>query len=82
MAKGKWYFNAEQHPEAQGIFDEALENSPNSDAAAEAVFFKGVSRYKASHDPKPLRQAYDTLTAKFPGSEWTKRAAPYRLIPG
>jgi hypothetical protein len=34
-----------------------------------------------THDPKYLRQAYDALTAKFPGSEWAKRAAPYRLIP-
>ena len=25
-----------------------------------------------THDPKPLRAAYETLTAKFPGSEWTK----------
>jgi hypothetical protein len=82
VAKGKWYFNADQHPEAQGMFDEALENYPNSDAAAEAIFFKGVSRYKATHNPKPLREAFDILTAKFPGSEWTKRAAPYRLIPG
>jgi len=82
VGKGKYYFNAEMHPEAQGMFAEALENYPNSDAAAEAVFFMGVSRYKMTHDPKPLREAYETLTAKFPGSEWTKRAAPYRLIPG
>jgi len=81
VAKGKWFFNAEQHPEAQGMFEEALREYPNSAAAAEAVFFMGVSRYKASHDPKPLRIAYETLMDKFPGSEWAKRAAPYRLIP-
>jgi hypothetical protein len=81
VAKGKWYFNADLHPEAQGMFEEALREYPDSGAAAEAVFFQGVSRYKLSHDPKPLRAAYETLTAKFPGSEWTKRAAPYRLIP-
>jgi thioredoxin-related protein len=81
VAKGKWYFNAEQHPEAQGMFDEALRDYPESAAAAEAVFFNGVSRYKMTHDAKPLRAAYETLMAKFPGSEWAKRAAPYRLIP-
>ncbi len=81
VAKGKWYFNAEQHPEAQAMFDEAVQNYPDSAAAAEAVFFLGVSRYKMTHDAKPLRAAYETLTAKFPGSEWAKRAAPYRLIP-
>ena len=81
VGKGKWHFNAEQHPEAQAMFEEALREYPDSGAAAEAVFFTGVSRYKMTHDPKPLRAAYETLTAKFPGSEWTKRAAPYRLIP-
>jgi len=81
VAKGKWHFNTEVHPEAQGIFDGALRDYPDSAAAAEAVFFMGVSRYKQTHDPKPLREAYETLTARFPGSEWTKRAAPYRLIP-
>jgi tetratricopeptide (TPR) repeat protein len=81
VGKGKYYFNAEAHPEAQDMFDEALRDYPESAAAAEAVFFLGVSRYKMTHDPKPLRAAYDILTAKFPGSEWTKRAAPYRLIP-
>lgn len=81
VAKGKWYFHAGQHPEAQGMFEAALHNYPDSDATAEAVYFMGVSRFKATHDPKNLREAYETLTAKFPGSEWTKRAAPYRLIP-
>ena len=63
------------------MFEAALRDYPDSDAAAEAVYFMGVSRFKATHDPKNLRAAYETLTAKFPGSEWTKRAAPYRLIP-
>ncbi|MEJ2672674.1 MAG: thioredoxin fold domain-containing protein [Deltaproteobacteria bacterium] len=80
MAKGKWYFNAENFAEAQNRFQEVVRKYPDSDAAAEAVFFLGVSRFKESHDPKPLREAYETLTAKFPGSEWAKRAAPYRLI--
>ncbi len=81
VAKGKYYFNAEAQPEAQAMFDEALRDYPDSAAAAEAVFLLGVSRFKMTHDPKSLREAYETLTAKFPGSEWTKRAAPYRLIP-
>lgn len=81
VAKGKWYFNADQHPEAQGMFEEAIRQYPDSAAAPEAVFLMGVSRFKMSHDTKPLRQAYETLTAQFPGSEWAKRAAPYRLLP-
>ncbi len=33
-----------------------------------------------SHDPRPLREAYETLKEKFPQSNWTKQADPYRLI--
>ena len=80
-AKGNWYFSLEQYAEAVALFEEVLRDYPNSAAAAEAVFFMGVTRYKMTHDPKPLWQAYETLTARFPGSEWTKRADPYRLIP-
>ncbi len=80
VAKGHWYFEAEQYTEAQGMFEEALANYPDSAAAAEAVFFLGVARYKHNHDAKPLREAYETLTARFPQSDWTKKAAPYRLI--
>ncbi|MFZ5447670.1 MAG: thioredoxin fold domain-containing protein [Thermodesulfobacteriota bacterium] len=80
VAKGKWYFNNDQHTEAQAMFDEALRDYPDSIAAAEGLYFMWVSRFKATHDPKYLRQAYDALTAKFPTSEWAKRAAPYRLI--
>lgn len=81
VAKGHWHFEAEQYPEAQTMFEEALANYPGSLAAAEAVFFTGVARYKHTHDPKPLRQAYETLTARFPQNEWTRRAEPYRQIP-
>lgn len=80
VAKGNWYFDREQYDQAMEWYDDALKGYPGSAAAAEAVFYAGVSRYKKSHDPKPLREAYETLTAKFPQSEWTKRAAPYRLI--
>jgi tetratricopeptide (TPR) repeat protein len=80
VAKGKWYFNAGQFPEAQDLFEETLREYPGSVAAPEAIFFMGVSRYKMTHDARPLREAYDTLTADFPDSEWAKRAAPYRLI--
>ena len=46
VGKGKYYFNAEAHPEAQGMFDEALREYPNSDAAAEAIFFLGFHAIK------------------------------------
>ncbi|MCL4502783.1 MAG: hypothetical protein M1438_13190 [Deltaproteobacteria bacterium] len=79
-AKGRWALDTDQLPEARAIFEEVISCYPDKDAAAEAVFFLGVAKYKMSHDPKPLREAYDELTAKFPHSTWTKQADHYRLI--
>jgi hypothetical protein len=80
VGKGHWYLGSEQFPEAQGMFREVQEHYPDSEAAAEGTFFGGVARYKETHNPKALREAYDVLTAKFPRSMWTKQADHYRLI--
>lgn len=81
VGKGRYFLDTEQYPEAQAMFEEVISQRPEADAVPEAIFFLGVTRYKHTHDPKPLREAYDTLTARYPQSEWAKRAEPYKLIP-
>ncbi|HMK35496.1 MAG TPA: tetratricopeptide repeat protein [Desulfomonilaceae bacterium] len=80
LGMGKTFFELEKFDEAIGSFNRLLEKYPKSESAAEAVFFRGVSLYKSSHNPKPLREAYDKLSGEYPNTEWTKRAYPYRLI--
>jgi tetratricopeptide (TPR) repeat protein len=80
VGKARWYFDAGQLAEARATLEEMLSRCPQASAAAEAVFFLGVTKYKMTHDPKPLRAAYDELKAKYPQSDWTRRADPYRLI--
>jgi len=77
---GKSYFENEQFDQAISSFDKLLKDYPKSDAAPEAVYVRGVSRYKSTHDAKPLKEAYERLQARYPQSEWTKRAYPYRLL--
>jgi hypothetical protein len=77
----KSHFNGERFEDALSALGEILKDYPKSDSAPEAVFLQGVSRYKHTHDPKPLKEAYEKLRADHPSSEWTKRAYPYRLIP-
>ncbi|RUM36482.1 MAG: hypothetical protein DSY50_02410 [Desulfobulbus sp.] len=54
---------------------------PGSDAAPEAIFQRGVSLYKSTHNPTPLREAYELLDSEYKHSLWRNRAYPYRLIP-
>ena len=81
VAKARWHFEAGRYGDALAAFGEALKAYPNGPAAAEAIFYQVVAGYKHSHDPKPLREAYDLLASQYAQSEWARRAEPYRLIP-
>jgi len=80
LGMGKIDFDADQFNDAVIQFDRLLAGYPKSGAAPEAVYLRGVSRYKSSHDPKPLKEAYEKLRAGYPASEWTQRAEPYGLL--
>jgi hypothetical protein len=77
----KIHFDHDQFGESMAILDTILSDHGESCAAPEAVFLKGVCGYKSTHNPSPLKQAYEKLQATYPESEWTKRALPYRLLP-
>jgi hypothetical protein len=47
----------------------------DSEAAAEALYWAGVSSYKATGKPDPLKQAVSQLKEKYPQSEWAKKAS-------
>ena len=81
LGKGKVLFGRFRFADAFREFSALIEQHPNAGAIPEAIFFTGVTDYWNSHDPKGLRRAYDTLTARFPQSEWTRRAGPYGQIP-
>lgn len=77
---GKMQYDADNFREAITSFEKIIEKSPGSDSAPEAVFLAGVSRYKNTHSPLPLKEAYEHLLEEYPRSPWTKRAYPYRLL--
>jgi outer membrane protein assembly factor BamD (BamD/ComL family) len=81
LARGKVAFNSDNFEEAIQRFQEVLVRYPKTDAAPEAQYYLGVTKYKASHDPKELKAGFETLQRDYPGSEWTKKAQVYSLIP-
>jgi tetratricopeptide (TPR) repeat protein len=80
MGIAKVHFDLGRFEEALAAMESIIADYPKSKAAPEAVFHRGVARYKSTHDPKQLRAAYDKLTADYPASDWADRAQPYRLI--
>jgi len=77
---GNGHANKDEFKDALSCYERLLAESPESDSAPEAVFQRGVNLYKSTHDPKPLKEAYNQLQERYPASQWTKRAYPYRLI--
>jgi tetratricopeptide (TPR) repeat protein len=77
---GKVYFDQERINDASKYFEIIIKEYPKSDSTAEALYLKGVSEYKNTHDARPLKLAYELLQAGYPSSVWTKRAYPYRLL--
>ncbi len=78
MAKSS--FDTEHFTAALESLEKLLTDYPKSDAAPEALYLRGVCQYKSTHNPKPLKTAYERLQSDYPASEWTKRAYPYRLL--
>lgn len=80
LGLGKYHYENDRFAEALSRFEQLVEGYGQSDSTPEAIFLMGVCRYKQSQDAKPLKAAYEKLSADFPDSEWTKRAYPYRLL--
>lgn len=80
LGMGKVDFDTDQFGAAIQHFDKLLAEYPKSGAAPEAIYLRGVSGYKNTHDAKPLKDAYEKLKAGYPQSEWTMRAQPYSLL--
>lgn len=80
LGMGKIDFDTNQFNAAITHFDTILAEYSKSSAAPEAIYLRGVSGYKASHDAAPLKEAYEKLKAEYPASEWVKRAQPYSLL--
>ncbi len=76
----KWHLDARQFGPAEQGFDGVLQRYPASDAAPEALYLRGVARYRQSHNLADMGQTYRELAARYADSEWTKRALPYSQL--
>ena len=77
---GKVGIENDQFNEAVIQFNTLLNGFPGSAVAPEAVYLRGVARYKASHSVGALKEIHQQLSAEYPESAWTRRAEPFNLL--
>ena len=78
LGLGHLAFQRGEHPEAERRFAEVLERLPETDAAPEAQYWRGVSRYKASQDPAALADTARAFDERYGDSSWAKKASIWR----
>lgn len=63
--------------EAERGYAEVLERYPDSKVAPEALYWKGVSHYKATNDHTVLGELPAPFQAEYPDSVWALKTAAW-----
>jgi len=61
--------------DAEQRYTQVVERYPDSKAAPEAVYWRGVSRYKATNDHTVLGQVPEQLKGEYADSVWALKAS-------
>ena len=70
LALARVAFTSKNWADAERRYTEVLERYPNSQAAPEALYWKGVSHYKATNDHTVLGELPEQFKQKYPDSIW------------
>ncbi len=64
-------------PDAERRYAEVIERYPDSKFAPKAVYWQGVSHYKATNDHTALGDVAKTFTEKYQDSIWALKSLPW-----
>ena len=67
-----------QWSDAERRYGEVLDRYPNSKAAPEAMYWKGVSHYKATNDHTVLGELAEQFKQKYSDSVWALKTLAWR----
>ena len=70
-------FMSKNWADAERRYSEVLERYPNTHAAPEALYWKGVSHYKITNDHTVLGELPALFRQKYPQSVWALKTAAW-----
>ena len=71
-------FSSGDYATSARLFDQILKEHPSNDAAAEAQYWAGVSRYKGTNDPSALKETARAFSERFQDTPWAKKASVWK----
>jgi hypothetical protein len=78
LGVAKAAFGRRQFEVALHAFERLAADSPNTDAAPEAVYWATASAFKVTGDGEYLQKGAEELSRRFPHSIWSKKAIVWR----
>ena len=75
MGLARVAFMRKQWDEAERRYAQVVERYPDSKVAPEAVYWRGVSRYKQTNDHTVLGEVPERLKEKYADSVWALKAS-------
>ena len=77
MGLARVEFMHKKFAEAEKIYEAVVDQHGDTAVAAEAIYWRGVCRYKATNDHTVLGEVAKELGEKYPGDEWTLKSLPW-----
>jgi TolA-binding protein len=68
-------FARNDYANAERLYREVVDRFPDSEAAPEAQYWTGVSKYRATNDPSALKATRDAFRQRYQNSAWAKKAS-------
>ncbi|MBI5644082.1 MAG: thioredoxin fold domain-containing protein [Deltaproteobacteria bacterium] len=77
LSKGLAEFHRNRFRAAESAFEWIIDHQPESEVAPEARYYMGVALYKESGDPSHLARTWESMSRRYPGNYWTKKASAW-----
>ena len=77
LALARVAFTSKKWADAERRYAEVLERYPNSKSAPEALYWKGVSHYKATNDHAVLGELPGMFQERYPDDVWALKTAAW-----
>ena len=75
LGLGRIQFSGGLFEEAENQFRDVVERHPDSDAAPEALYWAGVSKYKRTDDGAALAETARAFQKSYTNTPWAKKAS-------
>lgn len=75
LGLAKAAFARSDYAAAERLYRDVTERFPDTDAAPEAQYWTGVSKYRATNDPAALKATTQAFRERYQDSAWAKKAS-------